>query len=123
MPYPVKVCLNGHEWVKQQLRQEGIEFTALDNGFRSCQDLQRLHTLCDEFLSAEQIQAFFDKWVALLPWPLTTQDREAGYAHRLSIWQMEVSLTHVFNRPLRGRVLRASHARIIWTWGVPTACN
>lgn len=101
-PYPVKVCLNGHEWVKQQLRQEGIEFTALDNGFRSCQDLQRLHTLCDE-LSAEQIQAFFDKWVALLPWPLTTQDREAGYAHRLSIWQMEVSLTHVFNRPLRGR--------------------
>ncbi|MEZ4637376.1 MAG: hypothetical protein R2856_20875 [Caldilineaceae bacterium] len=51
-PYPVKARPNGHEWVKQQLRQEGIEFTALDNGFRSCQDLQRLHTLCDE-LSAE----------------------------------------------------------------------
>jgi hypothetical protein len=101
-PYPVKVCLNGHEWVKQQLRQEGIAFTALDNGFRSCQDPQRLRTLCDE-LGAEQIQAFFDKWVARLPWPLTPQDREAGYAHRLSIWQMEVSLTHVFNRPLRGR--------------------
>jgi hypothetical protein len=62
-PYPVKVCLNGHAWVKQQLRQEGIAFTALDNGFRSCQDPQRLRTLCDE-LRAEQIQAFFDKWVA-----------------------------------------------------------
>ena len=22
LPYPVKLCLNGHEWVKQQLRRE-----------------------------------------------------------------------------------------------------
>lgn len=101
-PYPVKVCLNGHEWVKQQLRHEGIEFTALDNGFRSCQDPERLQALCHE-LGAEQVQAFFDKWVERLPWPLTREDRDAGYAHRLSIWQMEVSLTHVFKRPLRGR--------------------
>ena len=36
MPYPVKLCLNGHEWVKQRLRQEGIGFESLDNGFRSC---------------------------------------------------------------------------------------
>lgn len=101
-PYPVKVCFNGHEWVKQQLRQEGIDFTALDNGFRSCEDPQRLQALCHE-LGAEQVQAFFDKWVERLPWPLTSEDRQAGYAHRLSIWQMEVSLTHVFKRPLRGR--------------------
>lgn len=101
-PYPVKVCLNGHEWVKQQLRHEGIEFTALDNGFRRCQDPERLQALCHE-LGAEQVQAFFDKWVGRLPWPLTREDRHAGYTHRLSIWQMEVSLTHVFKRPLRGR--------------------
>jgi hypothetical protein len=101
-PYPVKVCLNGHEWVKQQLRHEGIEFTALDNGFRSCQEPERLQALCHA-LGAEQVQAFFDKWVERLPWPLTLADRQAGYHHRLSIWQMEVSLTHVFKRPLRGR--------------------
>ncbi len=101
-PYPVKVCLNGHEWVKQQLRQAGVEFSALDNGFRSCADSERLHTLCQQ-LGPEQVQAFFDKWVERLPWPLTAADRKAGYQHRLSIWQMEVSLTHVFTRPLRGR--------------------
>jgi hypothetical protein len=101
-PYPVKVCLNGHEWVKQQLHNEEIDFTALDNGFRNCEDPQRLQVLCQE-LGAKQVQAFFDKWVERLPWPLTKEDRTAGYTHRLSIWQMEVSLTHVFNRPLRGR--------------------
>jgi len=49
------------------------------------------------------VQAFFDKWVARLPWPLTAEDRQAGYAHRVSIWQMEVSRTQVFTRPVRGR--------------------
>jgi hypothetical protein len=101
-PYPIKVCLNGHEWAKQQLRKEGIAFEALDNGFLKCANPARLQALC-ESLGAEQVQAFFDKWSAQLPWPLTVADREAGYQHRLSIWQMEVSRTHVFTRPLRGR--------------------
>ncbi len=102
MPYPVKVCLNGHEWAKQQLRQAGVAFEALDNGFLSCADPGRLQTVCQQ-LGAEQVQAFFDKWVARLPWPLTAADRQAGYQHRLSIWQMEVSQTHVFTHPARGR--------------------
>lgn len=102
MPYPVKVCLNGHEWAKQQLRQAGVTFEALDNGFLSCADPERLQAVCQQ-LGAEQVQAFFDKWVARLPWPLTPDDRQAGYHHRLSIWQLEVSQTHVFTRPVRGR--------------------
>lgn len=101
-PYPVKVCLNGHEWAQQQLRREGIAFEALDNGFLSCADPARLQAVCQS-LGPEQVQAFFDKWVARLPWPLTAQDRLAGYRHRLSIWQMEVSDTHIFTRPVRGR--------------------
>jgi hypothetical protein len=102
MPYPVKVCLNGHEWAKQQLRQAGVAFEALDNGFLSCADGERLQAVCQQ-LGPEQVQAFFDKWVARLPWPLTAADRQAGYHHRLSIWQLEVSHTHVFTRPVRGR--------------------
>jgi hypothetical protein len=101
-PYPIKVCLNGHEWAKQQLRKEGITFEALDNGFLQCANPAHLQALC-ESLGAEQVQAFFDKWRAKLPWPLTANDQAAGYQHRLSIWQMEVSRTHVFTRPLRGR--------------------
>ncbi|MGB8648842.1 MAG: hypothetical protein WCF84_26635 [Anaerolineae bacterium] len=101
-PYPVKVCLNGHEWAKQQLRRAGLAFESLDNGFLSCADPARLQALCEQ-LGPEQVQAFFDKWVARLPWPLTPDDRAAGYTHRLSIWQMEVSRTQIFTRPLQGR--------------------
>jgi hypothetical protein len=101
-PYPVKVCLNGHEWAKQQLRRAGLAFEALDNGFLSCADPTRLQAVCEQ-LGPALVQAFFDKWVAQLPWPLTAEDRAAGYTHRLSIWQMEVSRTQVFSHPLEGR--------------------
>ena len=53
-PYPVKVCLNGHEWAKRQLRREGVRFEALDNGFLSCGEAQRLQTMCQQ-LGPEQV--------------------------------------------------------------------
>jgi hypothetical protein len=31
------------------------------------------------------------------------EDRKAGFQHQLSVWQIELSLTHVFDRPLTGR--------------------
>jgi hypothetical protein len=101
-PYPVKVCLNGHAWAKQQLRQGGIAFESLDNGCLSCADPQQVQAVCDR-LGPEQIQAFFSKWLALLPLPLTAEDRGAGYTWRLSIWQVEVSRTQVFSDPVYGR--------------------
>ncbi|MFH1135681.1 MAG: hypothetical protein V1816_06310 [Pseudomonadota bacterium] len=102
IPYPIKIYLNGHEWVKQRLRREGLAFESLDNGFRSCPDPQRLQEISDE-LCAEDVQSFFDRWSNKLPWPLTQIDRQAGYHHRLSIWECEVSLTQVFQRPVQGR--------------------
>jgi hypothetical protein len=42
LPYPAKLCLNGHEYLKCQLRQRGIPFEAMDNGLFSCADLRRL---------------------------------------------------------------------------------
>lgn len=74
IPYQVKVYLNGHEWAKQQLGQAGIGFEILDNGFLSCQEPEKLQAICDQ-LGPEQIQAFFDKWVARLPLPLPNSPR------------------------------------------------
>jgi hypothetical protein len=45
----------------------------------------------------------FRKWLERLPLPLRPEDRAAGFDWSLSIWQMEVSLTQIFDRPLRGR--------------------
>lgn len=102
LPYPMKLCLNGHEWVKQRLARDRIPFESLDNGFLACPDPAALQAACDA-LGPTDVQAFFDRWSQRLPWPMTPDDRAAGYDHRLAICQLEVSLTHVFDRPVHGR--------------------
>jgi len=102
VPYPIKRCLNGHEWAKQQLRRAGIPFTSLDNGFLTCADPTRLQALCDQ-LGPRDLQQVFDRWSHRLPWPLRAEDRAAGYDHRVTLCQLEVSLTQIFDRPVQGR--------------------
>ena len=101
-PWSIKLCLNGHEWAKRQLDKRGIRYEALDNGFLSCSQPNKLQEICDS-LGPEDIDRVFRKWLRRIPLPLRPQDREAGYDWELSIWQMEVSLTQIFDRPLRGR--------------------
>jgi len=102
VPYPIKVCLNGHEWVKQQLRRAGLSVTSLDNGFLDCADPTRLQCICDQ-LAPRDIQQMFDRWSHRLPWPVTAADRAAGFDHRLTLCQLEISLTQIFDRPVQGR--------------------
>jgi hypothetical protein len=101
-PWKTKWCVNGHEWAKRQLEKKGIAYEALDNGFLSCADLRQLQEICDS-LGPEDIDRSFRKWLERIPLPLRPEDRAVGYDWSLSIWQMEVSLTQIFDRPLRGR--------------------
>ena len=101
-PWSTKLCLNGHEWAKRQLEKKGIASEALDNGLLSCAEPEQLQRICDS-LGPEEIDRVFRKWLGRIPLPLRRQDRQAGYDWNLSIWQMEVSLTQIFDRPLRGR--------------------
>jgi len=101
-PFTVRVWVNGHQWAKRQLARNGIAFEALDNGFLSVGDAARVQNICDR-LDADRIDAFFRKWLARLPHPFSPKDRAAGYRYNLSILQMEISRTEVFDRPLAGR--------------------
>lgn len=101
-PYPAKVWLNGHEWAKRQAAREGIAFAALANGFASCEDPTRLQAICDSFSPAD-VQGFFDRWITVIPTPFTAADRAGGYWWELSMRQVEVSKTLVFDDPRRGR--------------------
>jgi hypothetical protein len=100
-PYPVWVYLNGHEWAKRQAAREGIEFSPLDNGFRACEEPERLAEICNT-LSEHDIHRFFDRWLRALPSPFTPAQR-ARHSYRLSVRQMEMSDTRVFDRPAAGR--------------------
>jgi len=101
-PYPVKVWLNGHEHSKRAAASAGAGFTELSNGFASCDDPAALQAICDR-LGPGDIQAFFDRWVSRIPLPLTPADRAAGYWWELSLRQVEVSRTLVFDAPRQAR--------------------
>ena len=101
-PFPTKVWLNGHEWAKRQAHKEGLVYTSLANGFASCADPARLQEICDR-LGPDQINAFFSYWTTVIPVPWTEADRAAGYFWDLSMRQVEVSRTLVFNDPRRAR--------------------
>jgi hypothetical protein len=101
-PWFARVWVNGHEWAKRQAAQAGIAFTALSNGFASCEDPERLQAICDSF-GPEHVQAFFERWIAQIPTPLTEEDRAAGYWWELSMRQVETSRTLVFDDPRRAR--------------------
>jgi hypothetical protein len=101
-PYAIKICLNGHEWAKRQLHARRTRFTALDNGFLQCARPEALQRVCDA-LDATAIERFFARWQQQIPFPLTAAHAACGFTYQLSILQAEVSLTQVFDRPLRGR--------------------
>jgi hypothetical protein len=134
-PYPVKVWLNGHEWAKRQAVQTGIGFSELSNGFATCEDPAGLQAICDR-LGPVTIAVFFERWMSILPLPLTPADRVAGYWWELSMRQVETSRTMVFDTPRHARrffealvvdnldIGRPGHVELIFTghrarWGRP----
>ena len=101
-PYPAKLCLNGHEWLKRQLTQREVPFEPLNNGIRSSDAPGRVQRIADT-LDAAKIDAVFRKWLRRLPHPFAAAHRQAGYRYHLSILQAEFALTQVLDRPLTGR--------------------
>jgi hypothetical protein len=83
-------------------RPRGVAFTELANGFATCPDPARLQQVCD-LLGPADLQGFFDRWIAVIATPFTAADRAAGYWWELSMRQVEVSRTIVFDAPRRAR--------------------
>src|SRR4029434_8068806 len=61
-PYPAKLCLNGHEWLKRQLAQRAVRSEPWDTGIRSSADGRRVQRIADS-LDAAKIDAVFRKWL------------------------------------------------------------
>jgi len=101
-PYPAKVWLNGHEWVKRQAEKAGIGFTALTDGFAACQDPAALPAICDR-PGPGTINVFVQRWLHRLPLPPGPKDHDAGYWREVSMRQVEVSRTIVSGAPRHAR--------------------
>ena len=80
-PYPMKIWLNGHEWLNRQAATRGIGFAELSNGFAMGTDPAALQAICDR-LGPGTIRVFVERWWSILPLPLTetTAPRAIGGA-------------------------------------------
>jgi hypothetical protein len=101
-PYPAKIWVNGHEWAKRQATRAGIGYRELSNGFAACDDPAALQAICDR-LGPGTIEVFAQRWLHRLPLPFGAADQRAGYWWELSMRQVEVSRTIVFDAPRRAR--------------------
>jgi hypothetical protein len=101
-PYPLWVNANGHEWAKAQLARAGIGFEALDNGLRAVDDPTAARRVCAR-LGAGHVRDLLGRMMAVVPNPLTVEDRRAGFDWAFSIAQLEISDTAVFDAPRRAR--------------------
>jgi hypothetical protein len=118
-PYPAKIWINGHEWAKRQAARAGIGFTELSNGFAATDHPAGLQAICDR-LGPDTIDEFVERWLAVLPLPLTEHDRAGGYWWQLSMRQVEVSRTIVFTAPRHGRGFFEPWFRTTSTSAAPT---
>jgi len=101
-PYGLWVSANGHEWAKRQFHLDDTAFTELDNGLGTVEDPDAARRVCAR-LGSGHVRGLIDRWLPSLPSPLTLADRRAGYSWALSVRQLEISDTAVFDRPAAGR--------------------
>lgn len=103
-PYPVKVWLNGHDIARRKALAAGIDVMPLANGFASASDPAALQAVCDS-VQAGTLRLFFDRWTSRVPVPLRQDDRDHDCWWQLSMRQVEVSRTLVFDDPRRVRAV------------------
>jgi hypothetical protein len=106
-PFDIQVYLNGHHWLEQQLKREGVSFVAADNALVEVSDRQRAQELADSFPRLRWDDVF-GRWANRFN-PLL---REAfkGMHYRWFVDQAEVATDVVFRsirdlQPLYRRLL------------------
>jgi hypothetical protein len=96
-PFNSWLCLNGHEWLAQRLRAEGIAFEQSKNSFAKCAEPSRLQELADQF-GAESILACAHRWLdQLVPFFQQPQHHRPNMDYRLYVSQVEYCTNLVFH--------------------------
>src|SRR5215216_2244253 len=114
-PFNVTCYLNGHSFVAQELRRDGVRFRKADNAFLAVADVAALQSAAD-CLSAALLQRRCNYWVRRVVPAFSPAEREAlrpGY--RYSMAQMELATDVVFKRsaPLTALFQRACELGVL----------
>jgi len=95
-PFNGRMCLNGHHWLAQRLRAEGIDFRQADNSFIHCANPDRLQELADQF-GPEHLEACAQRWLRqLAPFYHQPHQRLDHATYRLFVSQVEYCSNLIF---------------------------
>src|SRR5215470_5292291 len=114
-PFNVTCYLNGHSFVAEQLRGDGVRFRKADNAFLTVADVAALQTASDRLTSTLLLRRC-NYWVRRLVPIFSPADRDAlrpGY--RYSMAQMDLATDVIFKRaaPLKARFRRACERGVL----------
>ena len=89
--------MNAHGYLAAQLRRRRIAFRADENCIVEVSKPPVLQEVADEF-DAALVETIARKWMSVVPDPLTSEERAAGYPTCLSVYQAEFCDNVVFHR-------------------------
>jgi hypothetical protein len=96
-PFNILAYVNGHEWIAQQLRREGIPFQQDDNAFIHCDQPERLQEIADAFQPRHisgAVERCLEQWLTYF----SAEDRDQGLRHQLYLCQVEYCDNLIFQR-------------------------
>ena len=96
-PFNARICLNGHNWSAQRMRNAGIQFRQEDNAFLTCSDPSALQEYSDAFGPDILRFRLADIWLRDLV-PYFTEQQRLTYFHDLFMSQVEYCTNVIFHR-------------------------
>jgi len=115
IPFEASYYLNGHSYIEQELRQQGIGFRKEDNAFLAVEDVSALQAAADR-LSGDIIQKRLNYWTFVLGPKFTKRDRRAALLERsYYVHQVEYCQNFIFkrNHPIR-KIFERSCELALW---------
>ena len=99
-PFPVTLYFNGHNFVAQQLRRQGVRFQMRDNMFVQV-DEEKAFRRAIAALTPRAIERFANRWVYDLTVWFPERARRRGFYYRWFLDQVEYSHNLIFRDPDR----------------------
>ena len=118
-PYHIQVCLNGREWLRRSLEQEGVEFLVKGNKFLHIDDYEKAQRFLDQQLDvrfAERINRFLP-----VVFPAMQDILGPYFSYYWTLWQSEWATDLIFTSPVKLAAMMDSLLRHAHITGTSTA--
>ena len=103
-PWSTKLCLNGHEWAKRQLEKKENRLRGFGQWVSHLRRAGLRYSRSATPWGRKKLTGcFVNGCITGFLFPCGRKTGTRATIGDLSIWQAEVSLTQIFDRPLRGR--------------------